>query len=107
MEEFEVYVRNFVHGARGPSSAILVRIADRPFEVACGTVFYYEVPGGEDIKTASQGLKFCEANGEFLWKELQHEEDTGVVPGWSGRPWTEQQMIDQAMTEAGWEPGVR
>lgn len=100
MSPFDVYVRNFVLGARGPCSAVMVRHRESG-TIAIGTVYFIEVHG-EDVKTASAALTWCEANVETIYAAFQDLEDDGFVPGWSGRPWTEQQMIAKAQEEAGW-----
>ncbi len=94
-----IHVRNFVLGARGPSSAVMVEEAGK---LAIGTVFYLEV-GAEHVTSASEGQKFCEDNMAYIFERLSDLEDDGFVPGWSGRPWTEQAMIEKGRQEAGWE----
>lgn len=98
---YDIYVRNFVFGSRGPMSAVMVRHKDQPTTILIGTVFFLEV-GGDNVVSAAQAQKWCEDNAGLLHSSLQDLEDDGIVPGWSGRPWTEQAMISKAVEEAGW-----
>lgn len=100
MAEKRVYCRNFVRGKRGPCSAILVQDEDGTLYV--GTIYFLEVPGGDDVASAGQAQEFCDNNVDFLIVGIHHQEDDGIIAGWSGRPWTEQAMIADALKEARW-----
>jgi len=96
----EAFVVNYVHGRRGPSSAVLVRNTDG--DIALGTVWFAEVTDDPPV-TGVAAQEWCQAHARKLWNGLMVAEDDGIYPGWAKHPHTEAVMLERAKENAGWD----